>query len=98
MKITTYASAAAIVLAMSAGTVFAEEQTSEMKNMPGAESSAVVEKQSSILSGMAETMPMTNEQLGEVVGEGCGEKRRRWFHREKYVFLYCMDSELNQVY
>ena len=83
MKITTYASAAAIAFAMSMGTVSAEEQLSVMKDMPV---SASTETQFSLLKDIPLAMPMTDAQLGEIVGgdvhfEDNGHFRRRWFHR-----------------
>ncbi len=87
MKITTYASAAAIAFAMSMGTLSAEDQFSVMKDMPV---SAPAEEQISIMKDVPSAIPMAVEQLGETVGADehmdheNGHFRRRWFHRRNH--------------
>ena len=90
MNITSYASAAIIALAMSAGTVSAEEQISLMKDT----ASAPAEAQISIMKAIPSAIPMTDEQLGETVGanEEHGY-RRRWFHR-RMKFIPCQECEI----
>ena len=85
MKITTYASAAAIAFAMSVGSVSAEEQLSVVKDVPLVSAN----ESFSIAKDVPSATPMTSEQLGETVGgneinmcyEDCRPIRRRWFHR-----------------
>ncbi len=83
MKITTYASAAAIALAMSIGSVSAEEQLSVMKDVP----SVSANEKFSVMKDVPSATPMAVEQLGEIVGADIhidhenGHFRRRWFHR-----------------
>lgn len=87
MKITTYASAAIIALAMSVGSLSAEEQNSAVEDIPGADSAAAIETPFSLLNDVPSASPMTEGQLDETVGVGtdCGF-RRRWFHRKKIVY------------
>ncbi len=84
MKIMIYASAAVIALAMSVGSVSAEEQFSVVKDT----ASAPAEEQFSLMKDIPSATPMTSEQLGEIVGgdvhfEDNGHFRRRWFHRRR---------------
>ena len=82
MNITTYASAAIIAMAMSAGSASAEEQISLVKDS----ASASVEEQISIMKDIPSAIPMTNEQLGETVGANeIHGYRRRWFHRRTII-------------
>ncbi len=89
MKITTYASAAIIAMAMSVGGASAEEQISLMRDT----ASAPAEEQISIMKDIPSAIPMTDEQFGETVGanEGHGY-RRRWFHR-RFKMIPCKFCE-----
>lgn len=86
MKITAYASAAVIALAMSIGSATAEDQETLAKDIPGSETSAALETPFSLLGNINSATPMTEAQLDQTVG-GNGECsfRRRWFHRKKYA-------------
>lgn len=90
MKITTYASAAAIVFAMSLGTVSAEEQNAVTSDTVLKAPLASTEQPLSLLNDTPLAIPMTSEQLRETMGAGEENGRRRWFHRRKMVI--CCDN------
>ena len=82
MKIMIYASAAVIALAMSVGTVSAEDQFSVVKDVP----SVSANEKLSVIKEVPSATTMTDAQLDEVVGgdfheNDNGHFRRRWFHR-----------------